>query len=79
MRSALGPGANLIKLFGVNLITLFKSCIFSQHRKIMSALKEWSSLQKSVSKVTPKRFYKNDPKSQSHNIFVVHFLTLFVS
>ncbi len=53
---------DLIKLFSVNLLTLFKSFIFSQDRKIMNALIKWSSLQKSVIKFTPKKFYEIDPR-----------------
>ncbi len=40
------PWVNLIKLFGVNLLTLFGSYIFSQDRKIMVTLINWSSLKK---------------------------------
>ncbi len=39
------------------------------HRIIVSALKEWSCLQKSVSKVTPKKFYEIDPQDLSYKSF----------
>ncbi len=55
------PGVDLIKLFCVNVFTLFLSYIFSKHRKIMSTWKQWSSLQKSVSKFTPKKFHEVNP------------------
>jgi hypothetical protein len=32
------PGVNLINIFGVNLLTLFESYIFPQHRKITVTL-----------------------------------------
>jgi hypothetical protein len=47
--------------FGVNLHTLFLSCIFPQHRRILVTLMQWSSLQKSVSKFTTKELYEIDP------------------
>jgi hypothetical protein len=50
-----------MKNFGINFVTLFESYIFSQHRKIMVTLMQWSSFQKSVSKFTPKKFYEIDP------------------
>jgi hypothetical protein len=40
---------------------LFESLIFSPDGKIMNALIKWSSLQKSVSKLMPKKFYEIDP------------------
>jgi hypothetical protein len=47
------PGANLIKLFGVNLLTLFcKLDIFI--KIVINIAYVWSSLQKSVSKFTLK-------------------------
>ncbi len=48
-------------IFGVNLHTLFESYIFSQHRKIIVTLIQWSSLQKSMSKLMPKKFIRLTP------------------
>jgi hypothetical protein len=42
-------------------LLFFESHIFLQQRKIMLTLMQWSSLQKSVSKFTPKKFYEIDP------------------
>ncbi len=50
-------------ILGEILLTLFESLIFSQDRKIMNALIKWSSLQKSVIKFTPKKFYEINPCS----------------
>ncbi len=37
----------------------FESYVFSQHRKIIVTLMQWSSLQKSMSKFTPKNYEIN--------------------
>ena len=66
-------GVDLIKL-KINLLTLFESFIFSQDRKIMIVLIKWSSLQKSESKFTPKKFYEIDPRVQCHKTFSVRDL-----
>ncbi len=50
-------------IFGEILLTLFESFIFSQDRKIVNALIKWSSLQKSVTEFTPKKFYEINPCS----------------
>jgi hypothetical protein len=52
-------GVNLIKLFGINLLTLF----VAQHRRIMFTLMQWSSIQNSVSKFMPKKLFEIDPSS----------------
>jgi hypothetical protein len=50
----------LQNFFGVNLVTLFLSCIFPQQRKVLFSF-QCSSLQKSVSKFTTKELYEIDP------------------
>ncbi len=56
------PGVVLIKHFWCKFThTFFESYSFSQDRKIMVALIKWYSLQKSVSKFMPKKFYEIDP------------------
>jgi hypothetical protein len=42
----------------------------------MSALKEWSSLQKIVSKVLPKKFYEIDPWDLSYLFVAVNVAVL---
>ncbi len=70
-------GVDPIKLFGVvNLLTI-ESYIFSQHRKIMATLMQWSSLQKSVSKFMPKKFYEIGSWSQSLKKFWCKFTNSF--
>jgi len=59
---ALGTGIYLIKLLGVNLLTLFcKLDLFTPMQQILFKFKKWSSLQNSGSKFTPKQFYEIDP------------------
>jgi hypothetical protein len=50
------PGANPIKVFCVNLLTLFASWTISAECNIMFTVRKGSSLQKSESKHTPKKF-----------------------
>jgi hypothetical protein len=50
---------DLIKLFVVNMFTLFESYTFSNHRKIRVTLIQWSIIQKSVSIFTPKSFMRS--------------------
>ncbi len=56
------PGVVLIKLFWCKFThTFLKAIAFRKAEKIMVTLTKWSSLQKSVSKFTPKKFYEIDP------------------
>jgi hypothetical protein len=66
----LAPGVNITKLFYEKLVTLFESWIFPYHRKIMVILMKWASLQKRVSKFTPKKFYEIDPSAQCYKTFL---------
>ncbi len=51
------------KYFGVNLLTLFcKLDHFIAMQHILPILIKWSSLQKSVNKLTPKKFYEIDSR-----------------
>jgi hypothetical protein len=69
----LAPGVDLIKLFAVNLLTLFcKLDLFIKMPQILLMFIKWSSLHKSVSKFTPKMFYEIDPqfhKKYKHLIY----------
>ncbi len=51
----------LDNFFGKVYSHFFESYIFSQDRKIMVTLTKWCSLQKSVSKFTPKSFMRSTP------------------
>ncbi len=53
--------------FGVNLLILsWKLYLLIATFQILLKFIKWSSLQKSVSKFTPKQFYEIDPLSESH-------------
>ncbi len=57
-------GVNLIQFFVVNLLTLYgKLDLFIAMQQILLMLIKRSSLQKRVSKFTPKKFYEIDPRS----------------
>jgi hypothetical protein len=56
------PGVNLIKLIGLNLLTLFcKLDLFIVMKQILLVFIKWSSLQESLSKFTPKCFLRLTP------------------
>ncbi len=68
MKSA-NTGVNLIKLFWCKFAHTFQKAISFQSRKIMVTLLKWSSLQKGVSKFTPKKFYEIDPWDLYHKTY----------
>ncbi len=60
-----GPGVDLIKLFTVNLLTLFgKLDHFINISNIYSIFMKRSSFQNRVSKFTPKKFMRSTPGFQ---------------
>ncbi len=57
------PGVDLIKLLGVNLLTLLcKLDHFINISNIYGIFMKRSSLQNRLSKFTPKKFYEIDPR-----------------
>ncbi len=69
----LEPGADLIKRFWHKFTSTFcKLNIFKAMQQTKISYIKWSSLQKSVSKFTPKQFYEIDPSIQSYKTFCVN-------
>jgi hypothetical protein len=57
------PGVDLIKLFWLNFTYSFwKLDLFIEMQQIYLIFIKWYSLQKRVSKFTPKKFYEIDPR-----------------
>jgi hypothetical protein len=56
-------GRSLKTFFGVNLLALYcKLHLLTAMQQILLMLVKWSSLHKSVSKFTQKKFYEVDPR-----------------